>query len=170
MNKTFLFIIILVIFFAGVAWFLGKKGQEISSLQPIPTSIQPPVSPIPTPTSSPVGSPARTPTPTPTQIVATPKIAVVNMVDSGFQPIEITIKMGDMVRFVNQGSRAVRPASGIHPTHNLYPEKGGCINSSFDACRGLQQGESFSFTFNFKGTWPFHDHFQPSLTGRIIVQ
>ncbi len=168
-KNTFLIIVLLVVVFAGVVWFLGKRGgEEISSPQPTPTPTQLPVSPTPTPTSSLVGSPVQTPAPTPI-----PKTVVINMTDSGFNPAEMTINAGDIVRFVNQGNQARWPASGIHPTHDLYPKKGGCISSSFDACRGLSKGESFSFTFTFKGTWPFHDHlnpFNPSLKGKVIVQ
>ena len=92
------------------------------------------------------------------------------MTDSGFNPAEMTINAGDTVRFVNQGNQARWPASGIHPTHDLYPEKGGCISSKFDACKGLAKAESFSFTFTIKGSWPYHDHFVPSVRGTIIVQ
>mgnify|MGYP001589902159 CR=1 FL=1 len=146
MNKTFLFIIILAVVFIGVVVFLGNREGEEE-----------------------VGFPTPTPTPAP-GAAATPKTVTVNMTDSGFNPVEITINAGDMVRFVNQGSQTRRPASGIHPTHDLYPEKGGCISSKFDACRGLQNGESFSFTFNAKGIWPYHDHLAPSVKGTIIVQ
>ena len=58
----------------------------------------------------------------------------------------------------------------MHPTHAIYPESGGCIGSKFDACKGLKEGESWSFTFNEKGTWNYHDHFDVSKFGKIIVE
>lgn len=157
MNKAILFIIVLVVVFSGVVWFLGRnKGEDVSF-------------------------PQATPRPTllilsPTPPAVTPKIVTINMADSGFSPAEVTVNAGDTVRLMNQGTRAMWPASGIHPTHELYPgssiQKCGTVEANFifDACRGLNNGESFSFIFNTKGNWPFHDHLNPSIKGKIIVQ
>src|SRR3989344_2395368 len=62
------------------------------------------------------------------------------------------------------------PASASHPSHTVYPTTGGCIGSTFDACKGLAQGESFDFTFNEAGEWKYHDHLNPGRTGTIIVE
>lgn len=94
----------------------------------------------------------------------------VEIISSGFSPNTLTINVGDTVTFVNKDSTTHWPASNIHPTHTLYPESGGCIGSKFDACNSLAQGETFSFTFNEKGSWNYHDHLQPGLTGTIIVK
>lgn len=176
--KTFLFIMILLVVFGGIIWFLGnREGEEAGFPRATPTPTQPTVSPTLTPLSSPSLSPTKTVTPTPTKTptptpIKTPisKTVVINITDNGFSPSDVTINAGDTVRFVNQSSQLRWPASGVHPTHELYPEKGGCINSAFDACRNLQPGESFSFTFNTRGTWPYHDHLAPSLRGKVIVQ
>ncbi len=93
----------------------------------------------------------------------------VSVTDEGFSPRELTIKKGDKVVWVNKTERGVWPASAIHPTHEVYPEKGGCIASAFDACRGLKNGESWSFIFNFIGSWKYHDHLNPSMTGVVEV-
>lgn len=95
---------------------------------------------------------------------------VVKITSSGFEPSEIRIKVGDAVDFVNKDSSPHWPASAKHPTHEVYPEKGGCIGSKFDACKGLEQGEVFSFTFNHEGEWAFHDHLNPNLFGKVIVE
>lgn len=168
MNKTFLFIIILAVVFIGVVVFLGNREGEEEVGFPQGTPTLPILSPTPSEISQPSPTGSGEIGTTPTAVI--PKTVTVNMTDSGFNPVEITINAGDTVRFVNQGNQLRRPASGIHPTHDLYPEKGGCISSKFDACRGLQNGESFSFTFNLKGTWPYHDHLAPSVKGTIIVQ
>jgi plastocyanin len=93
---------------------------------------------------------------------------------SGFSPRTLTIKVGDTVTWVNKDSVPHWPASDVHPTHRLYPgsgiEKCGSGEEIFDACKGLAPGETFSFTFKHKGTWPYHDHLNPGLTGTIIVQ
>ena len=75
-----------------------------------------------------------------------------------------------MVTFINKDSVPHWPASGEHPTHQDYPEEGGCIGSKFDACSGLKTGETYSFTFNEKGTWNYHDHLNSGLGGVIIVE
>ena len=91
--------------------------------------------------------------------------------DTGFSPADITVQKGQRVRFLNTSHLEVWPASGIHPTHTLYPEKEStdCLGSSFDACRGLQKGEFFDFTFNYVGTWRYHDHLHAEMTGSVKV-
>jgi len=94
---------------------------------------------------------------------------VIEITASGFTPAKLTISSGETVTFVNKDSESHWPASAMHPTHALYPESGGCISSKFDACKGLSEGETFSFVFNNKGNWPYHDHLIPSLRGSIEV-
>jgi len=102
--------------------------------------------------------------------------AVVVFAGSGFSPSEVTIKKGGSVTFRNDGSAKVWPASAFHPTHTAYPGSGigKCGTSEaqniFDACRGLAQGETFAFTFNEIGSWNYHDHLNPSKTGRVNVE
>ncbi len=97
---------------------------------------------------------------------------IVEITASGFNPANLTISAGETVTFINRDSAPHWIASGAHPTHMLYPEPGGCIGSKFDACKALAQGESFSFQFNQKGSWPYHDHLnaRAPFFGRIIVQ
>jgi len=101
---------------------------------------------------------------------------VVAITSSGFSPNVLTINEGETVTFVNQVSRRSWPASAVHPTHTIYPGSGigKCggaeAGSIFDACRGLGEGESYSFTFNEVGRWGYHDHLRSSLTGTIVVR
>ena len=166
MNKTILFIVVLAVVFSGVVWFLGnRRDEEIQNFQ------LPKASPTPTPPLSEINeTPGVSLTPTLSPTPTMPKTVTVSMTDSGFSPSEVAINAGDTVKFVNQGSQARRPASGVHPTHELYPERGGCVSSAFDACRGLNPGESFSFTFSIKGAWPYHDNLSTSVRGTIIVK
>ena len=101
-------------------------------------------------------------------------IKTVTITSNGFQPSLLQVKVGETVVFVNQDSTKHWPASAVHPTHNKYPGSG--INKcgsfdplNFDACKGLAQGESFSFIFNEKGTWGYHDHLKAGLQGTIVV-
>lgn len=86
----------------------------------------------------------------------------ITMNDTALSPTSLTVLAGTTVTFVNNGQGAHQPASAFHPTHQVLP--------GFDAKRGLQTGETYTFTFTKPGTWSFHDHLNPSLTGRIIVQ
>lgn len=101
---------------------------------------------------------------------------IVEITSSGFSPKSLIISQGEKVTFINDGYSASWPASAVHPTHKVYP--GSDINKCntaeenkiFDACRGLKQGESYSFIFNEKGNWKYHDHLNPKLLGEIIVE
>jgi plastocyanin len=98
------------------------------------------------------------------------KVHVVEITKEGFVPRTIKIKKGEAFAFVNKDDKGHWPASDYHPTHGLYPEKGGCISSKFDACKPLSKNENFTFVFNEIGQWPYHDHLNPSLTGEVIVE
>jgi plastocyanin len=94
----------------------------------------------------------------------------------GFFPEVLEIVQGESVTFVNKGSGVHWPATEIHPSHSVYPgssiAKCGLNSESriFDACRGLNRGESYSFKFDKIGTWRYHDHLNPGLKGVIVVQ
>lgn len=96
--------------------------------------------------------------------------ATVEMSDIGFAPSALALSAGTTVTFKNVGTRPMWPASAMHPTHGVYPTKGGCLGSTFDACRGLKPGETWSFKFDEKGTWGYHDHLNPSTRGEISIE
>lgn len=101
---------------------------------------------------------------------------VIEITSSGFSPSVLTINKSDTVTFVNRDTAEHWTASANHPMHTVYPgsgiEKCGTAEQPqiFDACKGLSQGETFSFKFDNVGTWKYHDHLNPSSTGTIIVQ
>src|SRR3989344_5226809 len=96
-----------------------------------------------------------------------PQVHQVTITAEGFLPRELEIRKGDTVVWTNTASKPSWPASAMHPTHDVYPEKGGCIASAFDACKGLAEGESFKFQFNQIGTWKYHDHLNTSVFGAV---
>ena len=96
--------------------------------------------------------------------------------DSGYSPSTLSIKSGDTVEFKNQSASSMWTASAMHPVHTVY---GGtslqthcpdAANVSFDECASAQPDQSWSFTFNKKGTWGYHNHVNPSHFGKIIVE
>jgi plastocyanin len=101
---------------------------------------------------------------------------VIEMTSSGFSPKTLNISKGDTVTWINKDTTPHWPASAMHPTHTVYPgsniEKCGTSEQGniFDACRGLAQGESYSFTFNEVGSWGYHDHLNSNLFGKIVVK
>lgn len=96
--------------------------------------------------------------------------------DSGYSPSELTIKVGDTVTWKNQSSVEMWVASAMHPTHTLYSGTSlqehcpDLDNNDFDQCKGVKSGESWSFTFDKKGTWKYHDHLTQGKFGSIVVE
>lgn len=98
-------------------------------------------------------------------------VVTITYTDDGYAPREVTIKKGGTVRWLNESGVDMWPASAVHPTHSLYPEKSesDCLGSSFDACEEMPPGSAWEFTFREVGDWKFHDHIRPSHTGAVHV-
>jgi len=88
--------------------------------------------------------------------------ATISMTDVGFSPATITVAAGTTISFVNDGQALHWPASFIHPAHQVL--------SGFDSNRGVATGDRYSYTFTEAGSWQFHDHLNPSVTGTITVE
>jgi|SRR3989338_5781954 len=82
--------------------------------------------------------------------------------EESFTPSQITINLGDTVKFTSNLNEPFWPASDLHPTHGIYPE--------FDPGEPVEAGSSWQFTFDKKGDWKFHDHLNPYFRGIIIVK
>ena len=93
--------------------------------------------------------------------------------DNGYSPNPLTVKVGSTVTWINNSSANHRPASAQHPTHTVYPgssiTKCGSGEIIFDACVGVEPGDSYSFTFNEVGEWAYHNHLNPSNSGKVVV-
>jgi hypothetical protein len=85
---------------------------------------------------------------------------IVLRLPAGFFPKVVHIDKNESLRFVNLTLRPSWPASGPHPTHTTYP--------AFDTTVGIPPGYSWTFTFTEEGTYAFHDHFAPEMTGIVI--
>lgn len=88
----------------------------------------------------------------------------------GYSPNSLLVKVGTTITSKNNSSQSMWTASAVHPTHTAYPTTSGCIGSTFDACKGVQQDDSWSFTFDETGSWKYHNHLNPRDTGTIIVE
>ena len=98
-----------------------------------------------------------------------PSSVKVRITSVGFEPREVKMQKGGTVIWVNESGSAVWPASAVHPTHDVYPQKGGCIASAFDACRRVENGGTYEFRFDHMGTWKYHDHLNASRFGSVTV-
>lgn len=86
---------------------------------------------------------------------------VVNITSTGFSLANITINAGDSVIWRNGDSANHNVSSAPHPIHTTYsPLNLGVI----------KPGESKSLTFPTAGTYKYHDHLNPSLTGSVTVE
>jgi plastocyanin len=133
----------------------------------------PPAAPPATPPAAQTPTvPAATPQPTPQPVngPAVPSSVTVTYTDNGFSPAMITVKKGDTVVFKNAASDDMWVASNPHPAHTGYPTTGGCRASTFDSCKGIAPGSSWSFTFTVVGTWGYHNHLNAGEGGKVVVQ
>lgn len=140
MNKLLILIVIGIIVVGG--YFLWERGEQIQAPIESQTLNQAPE-------------------------IASP---IISYTDNGYAPSAIAIKAGEEVTFKNDSSKTMWPASAMHPTHTIYPTTGGCLGSTFDACKGIQPGETWSFIFAIPGTWKYHDHLSPTFFGAITVE
>lgn len=91
-----------------------------------------------------------------------PSSITVVLKETGFEPQITTIRQGDTVVFRSELGSQFWPASDIHPTHGAYPE--------FDPQEPIERGQNWSFKFDKKGSFRFHDHLNPFYMGTIKVE
>jgi len=87
---------------------------------------------------------------------------VIHVTDEGFEPGSVEVGAGESVVFENVDDEGHWPASDDHPTHELYP--------AFDPKKPIQPNTSWSVILDRPGTWKYHDHMNPTLTGEVVVK
>ena len=92
--------------------------------------------------------------------------ATITISNGAVSPSNVTISVGQSVRFVNSDSRAHDMSSDPHPSHTNCPSIANV---------GLTSAGQTKDTFGFSGAGScgFHDHGDPdnnSLKGRITIQ
>lgn len=87
--------------------------------------------------------------------------ATIVRTNDGYEPQDVTIKVGEAVSFVNESDEYHWPASDVHPTHTIYSE--------FDPDAPVGPGETWTFVFTEAGAWKYHDHIRANLRGTITV-
>ncbi len=85
--------------------------------------------------------------------------------DAGFEPSPATVKSGETITWVNDSSKTLQIGSANHPTHTINQEITG------DAfVIKLAPGESKTIAVTKVGSWGYHNHLGPSITGTVIVE
>lgn len=146
-NVTVLVALILILFIGG--FFYIRSQQTTGPTQPQPTQ------------------PEQTPTPSPQELFsASPtdqtQEVTVEINANGFSPDKITIKASGKVTWVNNDTQNHQVNSAVHPTHLVYPP--------LNTIGLLKPAEKKSLIFPDKGTYKYHNHLNPQLTGLVVVQ
>ena len=89
------------------------------------------------------------------------KETMVTVTSAGFSPETVTIKAGETVKWTNNDTADHHVASSVHPSHLLYP----ALNLGV-----VKPKASVMLKFPTAGTYKYHDHLHPSLSGVVVVQ
>ncbi|MEK7085304.1 MAG: cupredoxin domain-containing protein [Patescibacteria group bacterium] len=133
-------IIVVLVVLIGAGWYYVSTQNARNELTPLTGSVTPP----------------------PPEALEDSNKVKVQMTASGFNPSEVRIKPGQTVEFINTDSADHWPASGVHPTHQLC--------QGFDARGPVTPGSTSSFPFTSPRECPMHDHLNPTLKGKVIVE
>jgi len=102
-----------------------------------------------------------TPEPPVTETTEVESVAEVLIRNFAFEPATLTVSVGTTIIWTNEDSAPHQVASDPHPTHTDLPDLASEI---------LSQGDSYRFTFTKTGTYGYHCHLHPSMTGTIVVE
>jgi len=120
----------------------AKTMKETSTLKAQTTAKAPETSLSPTTTEAPATTLASSPT-------------TVSIKDFAFDPATVTVNVGAAVTWVNQDSAP----------HTVTSDSGGELSSGT-----LSNGQSYSHTFNAKGTYTYHCGIHRSMKGTVNVE
>lgn len=163
MNKNYLIIaIVAVVVLLGVFWLVRSRAVVPTDSDLSSTSVGEDA--LGLPRAAPVeldveGTPAASPSGVTSGV--TPSASPVIISSTSFSPATITISVGGSVTFTNGDSAAHQVMSAPHPVHTNFPPLNvGVIGA----------GESRTVVFAQSGTFLYHDHLNPGITGKVVVQ
>ena len=87
---------------------------------------------------------------------AAPEVVEITMLKFKFEPEQVTIKPGTIIRWVNMEKRQY---------HSVWFEKLGLDESEY-----LFPGDTYEQKFDDKGTFPYRCGPHPQMTGLVIVE
>ena len=100
------------------------------------------------------GSSPSTPSPQPTNTAITIQVGARTLGGSAFAPNPTTVTVGSTITWTNADTL----------THTVTSDTGVFDSGS------LPPGAKFSFTFQTKGTFPYHCTPHPGMVGSVVVQ
>ncbi|HET8581265.1 MAG TPA: hypothetical protein VFL98_02240 [Candidatus Paceibacterota bacterium] len=171
-SSSIIGIIVAILIIAGLIWyFTAHPDANMPAAGGQPASVQDGT--IGT-TTTPGAGQQQAATATPAAPAA--QTVTITYNGSSFSPSTVTINAGDTVTFVDASGDPMWVATGVHPTHTVYDgtdraehcAAGYTGPTPFDECKAATS--NYSFTFTKAGTWPFHNHVNPSATGQVIVR
>jgi len=84
--------------------------------------------------------------------------AAVTIKDSAFEPATIQIKKGQDVTWTNEGQAA----------HHIYADQS--TTAGLDSQNPLNNGDTYTFTFENPGTYYYYDSLNPKLNATVVVE
>ena len=143
-------VVVVVAVIIGIYYFSrgGNQPAVPSSYYPSAPSTQTAPQPSNGQTNQPTAPAATSPAGNQTNAVA------VTIQNFAFSPASLTIKKGDVVTWTNQDSA---------------PHQVTSDNGKFQG-PAISKSETYSFTFNETGTFPYHCAIHPMMKGTITVQ
>lgn len=114
-----------------------------------------------TPTSQPSNAPSTSPSTNASPSGSVMQQNTVTLTSNGFEPQTLTIKTGEKVTWKNMSGTVATVNSDPHPVHTLWP---------FLNLGNFQNGETLSVTFDKAGTYTYHNHFEASEKGTVVVK
>lgn len=90
---------------------------------------------------------------------------VVKVTEDGFSPAQVTVQSGSNLTYKNSGSAKVQIASDPHPVHTANSEL-----TDGDFVIELAPGRVATVTLTRSGTWGIHDHLNPGMRGKVVVE
>ena len=137
--------LILAVVGVGLGLFFANQGNTETEPTPVPKATAKSGA---TATASPAGSAANT---QPT----------IRLTSNGFSPATLTVTVDATVTITNDSNETVNFASDPHPTHTGNP---------FLNVGNIEPGGSKTVTIPKAGTFTYHNHLDPSLTGTIVAK
>lgn len=89
----------------------------------------------------------------------------VSVKKSAFVPKYLTVSAGQKVTWSNDDSIVHYVAPDDHPAHDRYS---GVWDD--DGAGRVSPGETYSITISTPGTYTYHDHLNPTITGTLVVK
>jgi len=86
--------------------------------------------------------------------------------DEGVSPSPVKVKAGGSIKWVNNSSAKIQIGSDPHPTHTTNAQ----ITGSQFVIELAPGQSSDSVKVTKTGTWGYHDHLNPVVRGKVVVE